>query len=184
MASTPPFKEEPVQTYEAIEGDPVDDPEPPAEDYDTPALFNLSYDQLRDEDFDDEPRGKTKVIADDMQQRGLPERLVHVQKNFNPAAQDKFFRTLPTREWEDAGEWFLDQFSDIITRAKDARQNKRKLARDFEDEVEKRYRRVAKRQQNVETALDGMKTKGQGLIPKSPRASKEPVARTSRARKP
>ena len=55
-----------------------------------------------------------------------------------------------------------------------ARQQKRKLATEFEDEIEKRYRYVAKRQHHVEGALDKMKTQGEGLVPKSPRASKSP----------
>ncbi|KAJ4360177.1 uncharacterized protein N0V89_000737 [Didymosphaeria variabile] len=178
-----PPKEEPVAHYRSIEQDPVHEFEGPIGDYDTPDLFNMSYDQLRAEDFDAEPRGQVQVLSDEMQQHDLTERLVHVQKNLNAGDQEKFFRVLPTREWEDAGDWFLEQFGSIIHRAKEARQNKRKLARDFENEVEKRYRHVAKRQQNVETALGEMKEKGQGLIPKSPRASKEPVLKKIRSRK-
>ncbi|KAF1976259.1 hypothetical protein BU23DRAFT_551727 [Bimuria novae-zelandiae CBS 107.79] len=179
----PQPKEEPVALFQPIDEDEVHETEGPLEDYDIPELFNLNYDQLRNEDFDEEPRGKDQVLADDMQPRALKERLVHAQKDLTADNQAKFFRMLPTREWEDAGEWFMDQFSDIIDRAKKTRQNKRKLAREFEDKVEKRYRQVAKRQQNVEVALDGMKAKGQGLIPKSPRASKEPGSKTPRARK-
>lgn len=146
----------------------------PIGDYDHPALFNMSYDQLKKEDFDTVPRGKPVVLPDDMAQRPLSDRLEHVQKSLDAADQDKFFRSLQTHEWEDAGDWFLDQFSNIIQRAKEARQKKRKLATEFEAEIEKRYQQVAKRQQHVQDALARMKTQGQGLIPKSPRASKSP----------
>lgn len=171
--------EEHIDRYQSVQENSTLESEGPVEDYDLPALFDMSYDQLRNEDFDHDPRGTNRVVSDDMQSRDLTERLVYAQKNFNSGDQDQFFRALPTREWEDAGDWFLDQFSKIIGRAKEARQNKRKIAREFEDKVEERYRHVAKRQRNVEAALDEMKEKGQGLIPKSPRASKEPVTQSS-----
>jgi hypothetical protein len=178
-----PLIEDPAVPYRSVEEDPPHEPEGPIGDYETADLYNMNYDELRAEDFDTEPRGKTQVLSNDMQSRDLEQRLVYVQKNLDPSDQDKFFRALPTREWEEAGDWFLDHFGSIIKRAKEARQNKRKLAREFEDEVEKRYRKVAKRQQNVEAALSEMKEKGQSLIPKSPRASKDPTAKTPRSRK-
>ncbi|KAF9734551.1 hypothetical protein PMIN04_009487 [Paraphaeosphaeria minitans] len=186
LRSAPPqtqLKDEPAVLYQSVEEDASHDAEEPIDDYDTADLFNMDYDRLRAEDFDTIPRRKTQALSNDMQNCELEERLVYVQNNLNPGNQDKFFRALPTREWEDAGDWFLGQFGDIIKRAKEARQNKRKLAREFEDEVEKRYCKVAKRQQNVEVALGQMKEKGQGLIPKSPRASRAPASKTPRSSK-
>jgi hypothetical protein len=175
----PQPQEELIDRYHSIEEDSVPESEGPSEDYDAPVLFDMSYEQLHKEDFDHEPRGTNRVLSADMQSRSLIERLVHVQNKCNPVDQSQFFRALPTREWEDAGDWFLDQFSKVINRAKEVRQNKRKIAREFEDKVQGRYTQVAKRQRNVEDALGEMKEKGQGLIPKSPRASKEPVAKGS-----
>jgi len=153
----------------------------PVEDYDHEELFKMSYDQLKHEDFDTVPRGIPKVLSADMDQRPLPERLEHVKQSLNVHDQDKFFRSLPTREWEEAGDWFLDRFSSIIERTKQARQKKRKLARDFEDAIEERFRQVAKRQLQSETALEKMQAQGQSLLPpktpKTPRSSKSPRAR-------
>jgi flagellar hook-basal body complex protein FliE len=81
---------------------------------------------------------------------------------------------LPTTEWEDAGDWFLDQFSSIIKRTKEARQKKRKLAQEFEKEVEKRHKHVSKKQHQVESAMSKMQTQGQGLVPRSPKPSVSP----------
>jgi hypothetical protein len=104
-----------------------------------------------------------------MATKPLNDRLDHVQKNLAPADQTKFFRSLPTREWEDAGDWFLSQFESIIKRTREARQEKRKLAREFEKEVEKRHRHVAKKSRQVDDALQKMSAQGQGLLPpKSP----------------
>lgn len=171
----PRIQEQLVIQREPPEDMPVRSPDvDPVVDYDSPNLFDMTYDALKTEDFDTVPRGKPQVLSDDMVQKPLPERLAHVQKSLDAGDQTKFFRSLPTREWEEAGDWFLDQFSNIMQRMRGARQEKRKLARDFEDEVEKRYRHVAKRQQLVKDALDAMKKHGQGLIPRSPRASKSP----------
>ncbi|KAF2684330.1 hypothetical protein K458DRAFT_417913 [Lentithecium fluviatile CBS 122367] len=168
-------KEEPVARPEPIIQPPVIEPQPaPIEDYDDQILFNKTYDELKAEDFDTVPRGKPQVLSEDMIQKPLEERLDHVHKHLDTGDQDKFFRALPTREWEEAGDWFLEKFSDIIKRTKEARQKKRKLASDFEDEIEKRYRHVAKRQQQVQDALEKMKAQGEGLVPKSPRPSKSP----------
>ena len=168
-------KEEPITYYEPITQDPIVEPLPgPVEDYDLPALYEKSYNELKAEDFDTVPRGQPQVLSDDMVQKPLEKRLTHVRARLDASDQIKFFRTLKTSEWEEAGDWFLEQFSSIIMRTKEARQKKRKLASDFEDEIEKRYRHVAKRQQHVKGALDKMKAQGEGLVPKSPRPSKSP----------
>jgi hypothetical protein len=144
-------------------------PETPDEDYEIPALYNMSYDDLKVENFDADPRRRDPVLSRDMATKPLNDRLDHVQKNLAPADQTKFFRSLPTREWEDAGDWFLSQFESIIKRTREARQEKRKLAREFEKEVEKRHRHVAKKSRQVDDALQKMSAQGQGLLPpKSP----------------
>ncbi|KAJ4324041.1 hypothetical protein N0V94_001541 [Neodidymelliopsis sp. IMI 364377] len=159
---------------------PVDVEEPqvyPDGDYDPEVLAGMKYDQLKEESFDVNPRAKGTALSEDMLEKPLVERLQFVQQNFDPANQSEFFNGLPTYEWEDAGDWFLDQFSSIIHRTKSARQTKRKLAQEFEAEVENRHEHVAKKQQFVEGAMAKMKAQGEGLMPKSPRASKSPRPR-------
>lgn len=146
----------------------------PVEDYDRSTLFDLNYSQLKNEDFDTVPRGLPPVLSEDMQRKTLVERLEYVQNSLNATDQAKFFSSLPTTEWEDAGDWFLDQFSNIVQRTKQVRQNKRKLAKEFEDEVEKRHKQVTKKQCQVDEALEEMKSRGQGLI-KNPKGSKSPA---------
>lgn len=143
-------------------------------DYDFDALKAMQYEQLKREDFDHNPRAPPHLLSDNMQQKPLTERLEHVQHNFDAGKQSQFFSALPTTEWEDAGDWFLEQFSSIIQRTKDARQNKRKLAQGFEDEIEKRHEHVSKKQRQVEDAMHKMQTQGEGLMPRSPRASRSP----------
>ncbi|KAF2877571.1 extracellular mutant protein 11-domain-containing protein [Massariosphaeria phaeospora] len=144
-------------------------------DYDPPVLFKKQYEELRNEGFDTVPRGVSFEPFEDLVDKPLEERLVLVQKTLGHADQGKFFSLLPTAEWEEAGDWFLKQFGSIIQRTTEARQKKRKLAKDFENEIEKRHKQVAKRQALVEDAMGKMKVQGGSLLPKSPkRASKSP----------
>ncbi|KAF2727639.1 hypothetical protein EJ04DRAFT_517131 [Polyplosphaeria fusca] len=138
------------------------------EDYEHSELIQMSFERLKNERFDTDPRAETHVLSEDMLSKPLKDRLHHVQKSLDAGDQTKFFSSLPTDEWEDAGDWFLDQFQGLVNRAKIARQNKRKLAMDFEAEVEKRHYHVVKRQRTVDGALEKMHQKGLGLLPKSP----------------
>jgi hypothetical protein len=167
-------KQEPLERDQAFEA-PIFESKPLVEDYDQPALFGMEYDTLRDESFDHVPRGATPVLPSDITVKPLHERLDYVRGKLGPEDQNSFFQALPTGEWEEAGDWFLDLFGSIIQRTKEARQKKRKLAQGFEKEVEKRYRHVSKRQQHVKKALDQMQQQGETLIPsRTPRPSREP----------
>jgi hypothetical protein len=143
-------------------------------DYDQETLFEMTYTQLKNESFDKNPRAGDQPLTDEMLEKALVERLDFAQKNLGPDKQSDFFRSLSTTEWEDTGDWFLDQFSSIINRSKEARQKKRKLAQDFEEEVERRHKHVAKKQHQVEDAMSKMQAQGEGLVPRSPRRSKSP----------
>lgn len=149
----------------------------PVGDYNPDVLFDMDYEQLRGEDFDKNPRAGEPVLSKDMLEKPLEERLKYAHQKLDAATRFEFFNALPTNEWEDAGDWFLDRFSEIIRKTKDARQKKRKMAQDIEQEIEMRHKHVAKKQRLVEDAMAKMKTKGEGLVPKSPRASKSPLTK-------
>lgn len=146
----------------------------PHGDYDLPTLHAMKYEQLKNESFDTNPQAKPLSLSEEMLQQSLVDRLDHVQKHCGPETQAHFFQSLPTTEWEEAGDWFLDRFSSIIQRTREARQKKRKLAQEFEDQVEKRHKHVSKKLHQVEDAMSKMKAQGEGLVPKSPRMSKSP----------
>lgn len=137
-------------------------------DYDEDALQAMDFNQLKNESFDHNPRSGSSVITDDILQKPLAERLQFVFNNFDPHKQTEFFHSLPTHEWEDAGDWFLEQFQSIVQRSRGARRKKRTLAQEFETAVEKRYDHVSKKQRQVQEAMNKMKEQGESLVPKSP----------------
>jgi hypothetical protein len=147
----------------------------PVEDYDVPALLKMDYNQLKNEDFDTVPRADRPVLSDDTVDKISGENLEHVQNNLNATDQANFFSSLTKSEWENVGDWFSERFAAILDRSRQARQQKRKIAQDFESEVEKRHEHVAKKQRQVAEALGKMRNQGQGLLPKSPmKGSKSP----------
>lgn len=158
----PPVQREPTE-YEQV-----------LADYDVETLHKMKYDQLKNESFDLDPRAPDQPLGENMREKPLNDRLEHVQKHLDPQKQADFFRSLATTEWEDAGDWFLEQFSSVILRTKNARQNKRKLAEGFETEIEKRHKHISKKQRQVEQAMEKMKAQGEGLVPRSPRHSRSP----------
>jgi hypothetical protein len=175
-----PTIQEPVIPQQPVEQAPIEELEPvSAEDYDDKTLSKMSYEELKNESFDTNPRVRLSVLTEEELQKPLVERLEFVQHNLDASEQSEFFRSLPTTEWEDAGDWFLDQFQSIINRTKEARQKKRKLAQGLELEVEKRYEHVSKKQCQVQQAMDKMKAQGEGLVPRSPRSSKSPRGKRS-----
>jgi hypothetical protein len=173
-----PIIQHPPSDHTPVQQPPVQETDPrPHGDYDLEMLDNMSYEQLRNESFDTNPIASPHPLPIDMLKKPLDERLQHVQKHLATTEQSIFFHALSTDEWEEAGDWFLDQFSSIIQRTKQARQKKRKLAQGFEDEIEQRHKHVSKKQHQVEGAMHKMQTQGEGLVPRSPRPSKSPKPR-------
>ncbi|EDU44208.1 hypothetical protein PtrSN002B_001026 [Pyrenophora tritici-repentis] len=174
-----PVKLEPVIQQPRLDEVPVEDVQTPDCDYDFEVLTKMKYDDLKNENFDTDPRARPRVLAEEENQKDLSARLKFVQRTLDVGQQAEFFNSLPSREWEEAGDWFLDQFQSIIQRTRQARQKKRKLAQEFETEVEKRHEHVSKKQHQVQQAMDRMKAQGEGLVPRSPRPSKSPRAKRS-----
>lgn len=160
--------------HQLVEPSPVEEQFQHVGDYNPDVLSHMKYEELRDESFDKDPREQEPALPKDMRDQPLPERLTFAQQKLDATGQANFFSALPSTEWEEAGDWFLDQFSAIITRTRAARQKKRKQAQRFEKEIEDRHQHVAKKQRLVEGAMAKMQAQGEGLVPKSPRASKSP----------
>ncbi|KAJ4370814.1 hypothetical protein N0V86_008505 [Didymella sp. IMI 355093] len=171
-----PIVQQPIETT-PFEPAPIEERPKHVGDYGPEDLSKMRYEELRDESFDQDPHEQEPALPEDMLEKTLDERLIFAQEKLDPSQQAKFFTGLPTTEWEEAGDWFLAQFSTIIARTRAARQKKRKQAREFESEIEKRHKHVAKKQCLVEDAMAKMQAQGEGLVPKSPRASKSPRPR-------
>ena len=136
-------------------------------DFDPANLYTKNFGDLKRMAFDDDPRAAAPILGEVDQAKSLTDRLALVS-GFPPDQQATFFSSLGLDDWEEAGDWFIDQFSQILRRLKDARREKRNLALAFEDEIEQRHEAVSRRRIIVDHALRGMKTSGAAVLRQTP----------------
>lgn len=135
----------------------------PELDYDEASLKRMDYSNLRDEPFDFDPATGNSPSLSMRSGTSLLDRLHHFSSK-DVKAQADFFKTMTVDEWEEAGDWFLGQFGDVVNRLKQARHAKRKICRDFETEIEKRHQQVAGKMQIIDYTLQTMKSEGEIMM--------------------
>ncbi|TKA81803.1 hypothetical protein B0A55_02149 [Friedmanniomyces simplex] len=136
-------------------------------DFDIPDLYGMSYGDLKAAEFDRNPANDDfalsgRVLEDEM----------HTVSAMAAHDQARFFSTLDINQWEEAGEWFLGRFGETLSKLKDARQEKRKAAHMFEDEIERRHGAVSKKRKVTEDALGEMKASGALVLQGTPNKAK------------
>ena len=131
----------------------------------------MSYSTLQEQAFDFDPNAADSVLPSSMDKKPLADRLAAVRK-LDPKQQATFFSTLNITQWEEAGDWFLDQFSQSLAKFREMRKKKRDAAQLLEQEVHKRQRAVEKNVQVIDAAMEEMKEDGQELLRANTPASK------------
>ncbi|KAH6855671.1 extracellular mutant protein 11-domain-containing protein [Chaetomium sp. MPI-CAGE-AT-0009] len=133
-------------------------------DYNDAELHAMSYSDLRDQSFDFDPQTAA------LQQTSVPpaggsveERLEHYKRK-GSMDQHEFFARVSVDEWDEAGDWFLSRFGDIMLRLKQARRNKRRLVQQFEDEVAAREEAVRGKIEGIGRTLEDLKQEGQTMM--------------------
>ncbi|KAL1635996.1 hypothetical protein SLS56_001348 [Neofusicoccum ribis] len=138
-------------------------------DYDEQDLRRMDYTQLDNEPFDHAPRVESSELPlADRAHSPIEDRLASAYRDLRPGDQARFFASLKMDEWEEAGDWFLTQFGDLVGKFRDARKKKRSVARGFEDEIKQRSDDVGRKRRCVEEEIGNMKNKGQNLLPQTP----------------
>ncbi|KAL8932598.1 MAG: hypothetical protein Q9211_006228 [Gyalolechia sp. 1 TL-2023] len=138
-------------------------------DYEPKALAEMSYRQLADESFDASPRPIELNDPSLTDRSSLTEKLLYLHRLTGPqertlSHRQAFFSSLPIAQYEECGDLMADQFSGIITRFKEARQETRRLAKEFEDEVAAREKVVESRKVAVTNDLSRLRRAGQDVV--------------------
>lgn len=144
----------------------------PKLDHDPPALYRMDYAELKSQEFDIDPNASSVLISEGVRSDSLTDRM----NAFSTLASDQqsaFFSSLKIGEWEEAGDWFLECFGELLGEFKAARQKKRKAARTFEDEIEQRHEVVVKKRQATDLALKDMKSVGSQVLQFTPQRTKK-----------
>ena len=142
-----------------------------ASDYDDKQLESMTYRALKDETWESEKHGKAAALLQDLQDPALPlsERFQNCvkldgDKEETQDMQVEFFAKMPTKEWEEAGDLFIERFAEIMSKLKEARQAKRKIASDFEKSIEEREAAIREKSEKLDQDLADMRKGGEGVI--------------------
>ena len=81
--------------------------------------------------------------------------------------QKQMFANLSLEEWEASGDWFMERFSSLMTRLRDARRDKRRMVHGFEAEAAAREATVRQRTDGIDRKLAQMKQNGQRVVNQS-----------------
>ena len=137
-------------------------------DYSDAELSNMTFDRLKNEPFDQDPRATAGVLPDNLTDASLPDKLVYITSSkglLKQVEQQKaFFSSLDIGQYENCGDLIVDRFAAIMTKFKDARQEKRKIAKEFEAEVAKREECVRARKAAIETDMERLRSAGKELV--------------------
>ena len=138
-------------------------------DYSLDELSSMAFSQLQDEPFHHDPKATELPLPPDIADAPLPQKLDYILslKDDNSTKEHHraaFFSSLPIEQYEDCGDLIVQKFADVVSKFKDARQQRRKVAREFEDEVAKREERVRGKMGAVEKDLGRLKRGGEEVV--------------------
>ncbi|KAG5922769.1 hypothetical protein E4U42_005338 [Claviceps africana] len=132
-------------------------------DYDDKVLSSMTYQDLQEEPFDVVPQLAGMLNGHDSAASKLVTRLEQFQQQ-GEREQLQFFSHMSIEEWENAGDWFVEQFADIMGRLRQARRNKRQMVAAFEKEASEREEAIRSRTDAIDKKLFKMKQDGQRVV--------------------
>lgn len=137
-------------------------------DYTLNQLADMEFDQLNAEAFHFDPQAKQALLPLQLSSGTLAEKmhyLVKLEKDGAKLTQQKtFLATLAIEDYEECGDIMAERFSECVRTFKNARQHRRKVARDFETEVAKREQQVRLQIQKFENDLGRLKRDGEDVV--------------------
>lgn len=132
-------------------------------DYDDMALSNMSYTDLQAEPFDLDPAQAAMQNSYGGDADPLSKKLDQLRHQ-SEREQRAVFSNLSMEDWEQSGDWFVDRFSELMSKLRDARRNKRQMIRDFEAEASKHEEAVRRRSEAIDQKLIKMRQDGQRVV--------------------
>ncbi|KAI4723510.1 hypothetical protein E4T48_00226 [Aureobasidium sp. EXF-10727] len=136
-------------------------------DHNLEELYAKEFDELQKEPFDGPPREDVHDAPSDPS-RPLDERLASAN-DLDVPGQKRLFSSLSIEEWEEAGDWFQERFSEVFGKLKDARRKRRNLASEFEKRVAERQQALNKKRKITDDALSEMKKSGSQVLMGTPK---------------
>ena len=138
-------------------------------DYSLDELSAMAFSQLQDEPFHHDPKAPEPPLPPELADAPLPQKLDYIlalkDDNSNKEhSRAAFFSSLPIEQYEDCGDHIVQKFADVVSKFKYARRQRRKVAKEFEDEVAKREERVRGKMDAVEKDLGRLRRGGEEVV--------------------
>ena len=137
-------------------------------DYSLDQLSNMTFEQLRTEAFDHDPKATAPALPQEVANGTLAQRLDHIlalkEDETKASQRSAIFASLPIEQYEDCGDLIVEKFAATITKFKNARRQRRKVVQEFEDEVAKREEKVKGKTSAVEKDLSRLKRGGEEVV--------------------
>lgn len=142
----------------------------PAMDYSPEVLPNMKFAELQAQPFDFVPGAQQAEVNLDSSQKiaDRMDEMSHRSQN----DQREFFAKLPIDEWEDAGDWFLARFGDVMSDLKKARRDKRQVTQEFEAEIKKRHDVVSTKRSITDEAMQQIRKSGGEILQNTPQKTR------------
>ena len=139
-------------------------------DYSQDQLASMNFQQLKDEAFHLDPQASKVLLPAEIESGTLIEKLDFLVKikedDERKSQQSAFLKSLPIEEYEECGDIIVDRFSEMVKRFKQARQERRKAAREFESEVARREESVRGKIDAFEKDFSRLKQSGEDVVRK------------------
>jgi hypothetical protein len=136
-------------------------------DYELDELYSKDFDELQTEPFEGPLHEDVHDAPVDHSPKSLEQKL-ETLTNADIQIQKELFSSLKIEQWEEAGDWFQERFSEVFHKLKAARKKRRDLASDFEKRIAQRQQALTKKRKITEDALSEMKRSGSQVLEGTP----------------
>lgn len=137
-------------------------------DYKLEELYKKDFDKLQTEPFEGPLHEHVHDAPVDHSPKSLEQRLTAFEHQ-DVQSQKELFSSLKIEQWEEAGDWFQERFSDVFQRLKTARRKRRDLASEFEKRIAQRQQALTRKRKITEDALSEMKRSGSQVLEGTPK---------------
>ena len=137
-------------------------------DHNPDELSDMTYAQLRSEPFNIAPQSVNSALPEPIDKGTLNEKLEFLAQTKDQSIKKRqwnaFLASLSMEEYEKCGEIMVQQFTQIVSKFMDTRQQKRQMLTDFEDEIGKREQRVRGKAEAYQKHFSKLKRGGEDVV--------------------
>ncbi len=137
-------------------------------DYTPSQLSSMTYDRLSSESFDNDPHSPENNIPETLADAPLAQKLKYafdLKRHEKQLLQRRqVFSSMTFAQYEECGNLLIDKLGEIMIRYRETRQQKRKVAKDFEDEVARREEYVRGKKEVVDGDFRRLRRAGEDVV--------------------